>query len=85
MLKRLLAVIIAALLAPVPTVWVLYQYGEWLFARFQDIGLNETASGLAAMLFVCLASIVLIAAIFGYLIFNDKKAWNWIKTGEYRA
>ncbi len=85
MLKRLLAVVIIALLTPLPTVWLLWQYGEWLFARFQDIGLEADSAGVSAMIFVGLVGM---AAGFGaitYLVLEGEKLWGWIKTGAYHA
>ena len=85
MLKRLLAVIIVALLAPLPTVWLLYNYGEWLFARFQDIGLVEGAAGVGATVFVGIAAMVLIGGAFVYFAVEGDKVWGWIKTGKFHA
>jgi len=85
MVKRILLAAILALIAPVPTAWVFYQYGEWLFTRFQDIGFPEYGAGFLTFFSMVILGMILIAGIAVMGSSYEKQITCWFKTGRFHA
>lgn len=85
MLARILLAAVLVIVAPVPTVWLFYQYGEWLFYRFQDIGIEENGAGFLVFFCLVIAAMILIAGISVALLEKGEQLVKWFKTGQFHA
>ena len=85
MLKRVLAIAVAALVAPVPTVWLFVKYGEWLYARFLDIGLPDDGAQFVTGFVIVIFAMGSLMVLVGKAVLKADKIGHWIKTGKFHA